>query len=82
MELDAVAWASLSFSLLVLLYKFISLSQQGIRLLDTVAAWFKAVYISYLMVISPRLQPSTLQPLTLQPLTPRYTPYEVLWSLR
>ena len=51
-ELGAVAWASLMCSLLVLAYKFTSLSPQGIRLLDSVAAWFKAVYISYLMLIS------------------------------
>eukprot|EP00964_Phaeocystis_antarctica_P025953 scaffold14600_cov37-Phaeocystis_antarctica.AAC.1 len=78
MELDAVAWASLGFSLFVLLYKFISLSPtvqpltalfaapvsaphtplpsplslQGIKALDGIGAWFKAVYISYLMVMS------------------------------
>ena len=51
-SLEVVAWVSAGLSFLVLLYKCIRTSPAGIKLLDTVAAWFKAVYISYLMLIS------------------------------
>ena len=51
-NLEAVAWASTSLSLLVLLYKCLRTSPAGIKLLDTIGSWFKAVYISYLMLIS------------------------------